>query len=102
VTIDEQLRELVREVVAEEVDRRVAELTESRWIPAKRAGEILGISGEAVGLRVRQGKLAGKLYGRRIYVDRIALDLAIAEGCATLPRTQLGHDPEHDRSRGDG
>lgn len=100
MTLDEQMRELVREVVAEEIDRRVAELTESRWIPAKRAGEILGISGEAVGLRVRQGKLAGKLYGRRIYVDRIALDLAIAEGRATLPRTQLGVTPSTKRPGG--
>jgi len=102
MSIDEQLRELVREIVDEEIEARLGELNESRWITAKKAGEILGISGEAVGLRVRQGKLVGRLYGRRIYVDRIALDLAIADGRATLPRTQLGYDPEQKRSRGDG
>ena len=80
MSLDEELRELVREIVREEI---AAVERPSRWVPAKEAGRILGISAAGVGNRVRRGTLAGRLYRRRIYVDREALDAEIAS--ATLP-----------------
>ena len=87
----DHLETLIRQIVRDELASRQQPLWP--WVPAKEAGELLGISAAAVGQRVRQGTLPGRLYGRRIYVDRVALDASIR--AATLPRSLLGADPEH-------
>lgn len=94
--IDEHLRELVREVVVEEV----AKLSlRPRFRTAKQAAELLDISPAAVAARVRQGTLPGVIHARRVYVDWVAFEDMIAERSATLPGTQLRDNPEHNRGR---
>jgi excisionase family DNA binding protein len=77
VSLDENLRELVREVVREElaVERRK---TPWGWLTTKQAGELLGISSHRVAARVREGKLPGRTYGGRVYVDRQELERVFA------------------------
>jgi hypothetical protein len=92
------LREVVREVVQEELSKRPSSST-PRWVTPAQAGELLGIKPEAVKWRLRQGRLPGRFYGRRWYVDGEALDAAIADSPATLLRNQLGSAPEHKGGR---
>lgn len=92
------LMERLEPIVNELVDRRMSE-QQPRWITPTEAGAVLGIKPEAVKWRLRQGRLAGRLYGNRWYVDGKALDAAIAESPATLPRNQLGLTPEQHRGR---
>jgi hypothetical protein len=78
------LEAVILEIVREEL--AIRERTESklfRWITAKEAGELLGIKTDSVSARVRQGKLPGRLYAGRVYVDRAALEAEIDS--ATLP-----------------
>lgn len=71
--LEEELRELVREVVREElaVERR---RTPWGWLTTKQASEILGITPHRVAARVREGKLPGRTVGGRVYVDREELE----------------------------
>jgi hypothetical protein len=82
----EALVEVIRQIVREEVEEHW------RWLTPEQAGELLGISQEAVVTRLRRDKLPGKRYEGRWYVDRKALDVAIAESPATL--LQLRANPE--------
>lgn len=87
---------VLRPIIEDVVEELLADRDEHRrWLTAVEAGELLGISAAAVGARVRKGSLPGRLYCRRIYVDREALDEAI-EGSATLPSSAWG-DPRATR-----
>lgn len=86
---DQALRGVIRKVVQEELQGHSMHF---RWLTTTAAGEILGISPAAVAARVRQGKLPGRLYQRRYYVDGEALDSDIAGSRATLPSLRV--DPE--------
>ena len=86
--LDRYLRDAIRQIVREELREREHG---PRWLTVKQAGEILGITPAAVAARVRRGKLPGRLYQRRYYIDRSALDAAIDESRATVP--QLGANP---------
>jgi len=88
----EQLYDSLHRVIEQIIDKKLAALPSLgwRWMPAKEAGVVLGISAAAVGQRVRQGTLPGRLYGRRIYVDAEALASEIDR--ATTEQ-QSGPDP---------
>lgn len=76
----------LRRVVREEVARAGLEW---RWRTPKQAGELLGISEEAVRQRVLRGQLpAAKLEGR-IYVDVHALDALIGNDRYDGPRLHV-------------
>lgn len=68
---DRWLRETIRQVVREEIAQGDPTWN---WLTAKQAGELLGISPHRVSARVREGKLPGKKFGGRTYVDREALE----------------------------
>lgn len=77
------LAEVVREVIAPELDAMRAAWTEALqeveqradgdWIPAEVAARRLGISLPALYARIRRGLPASK-HGRRLYVNRDDLD----------------------------
>lgn len=95
-TLVEALRSVIEQIVDERHEKH-AEGGSWRWLTAPQAGVILGISAAAVGARVRQGTLPGRLYGRRIYVDREALDAAIDS--ATFPALSLDFPTEQREGR---
>jgi hypothetical protein len=67
----ELLRPLVLELVQEEVKRAKLGM---RWVPVKKAAELLGISEPALRQRVKAGSVPGKNVEGRVYVDMLALD----------------------------
>ena len=74
MTLDEQIRAIVREEIA--ATRR----PNWRWLTTKQAAELLGITPHRVAARVREGKLPGKRFGGRTYVDGDALAEAFERG----------------------
>lgn len=48
-----------------------------RWLCLAEAGEILGISAEAVRMMLRRGRIPYASMGRRIFIDRADLDRAL-------------------------
>ena len=77
----------IRQVVQEEVARAGLEW---RWRTPKQAGELLGISEEAVRQRVRRGQLPGYRLEGRVYLDIKDLDALIGNGRYHGPRLQNG------------
>ncbi len=62
-------------------DRKLAEhvaQTEVRWISTGQAARLLGVSADAVRMRVNRGTLVGRRRGRRIEIDASS-----ARGCQT-------------------
>ena len=90
------LAELVLEV--EELRSRVLGLEQEReggakrWLTAGEAGAYLGCSERAVYERLRRKRIpaeAVRYSGRRVYVDRLALDLSLEEGLAWVVTTEM-------------
>lgn len=69
------LGDIVRDIVREELTR---ERSGWRWLTTQQASELLGISAHRIAARVREGKLPGRKYGGRTYVDRIELEKQLA------------------------
>ena len=66
------------------IDERVAEAmtTDSqtpRWLTVEQAASYLGCSPKAIRGRIERGRLAALREGRRVYLDREALDAAFAD-----------------------
>ena len=76
----EQLVEALRRVIVQIVDERQAEQQQRswHWLTTKQASELLGISPHRVAARVREGKLPGRQYQGRTYVDGEELEKQIA------------------------
>jgi excisionase family DNA binding protein len=55
-----------------------------RWLTMKEAGQVLGISGEAVRALIRRGRLPYTTLGAKIYIDRLALDSMLEARKVTL------------------
>lgn len=78
-----ELLDLIDEVVDERVAAALADRNgdgAKRWLTPREAGVHLGCSGRAVYERIRKGRIpaeAVKHSGRRVYVDRRALDRAL-------------------------
>lgn len=69
--ISDALAEFVREIVREELDRRLAEIAPAParpWLTVAEAAEQLGCSRDAVRMRVKRGRLEARRQGRRLYV----------------------------------
>ena len=77
----------MRQVAREEVARAGLEW---RWRTPEQAGELLGISAEAVRQRVLRGQLPGYRLGGRVYLDIKDLDALIGNGRYHGPRLQNG------------
>jgi hypothetical protein len=75
MSLDEKIRELVRELVREEL---AGQARSWGWLTTKQASEMLGITPHRVAARVREGKLPGRVYGGRVYVDRAELEKVFA------------------------
>jgi excisionase family DNA binding protein len=74
----EGLLALVRAEVAAALVAREPEV--KRWLSAKEAGAYLGCSERAVHQRIRRGRIPAEAIrhsGRRLLVDRLALDRAL-------------------------
>ncbi len=59
-------------LVADEVAARLASAPANgrrRWLTLDEAGERLGVSADAVRMRVRRGRLESRRQGRRLYVS---------------------------------
>ena len=72
-----QLRELVREIVREELERQLAEIVPedgSPWLTLDQAADRLACSVDAVRMRVKRGRLEARHHGRRVYVSRSSVD----------------------------
>lgn len=67
----ELLRPLVRRLVREEVKR--AKL-EQRWVPVKKAAELLDLTEVAVRSRVRRDQLPGRNVNGKVFVDMEEFD----------------------------
>jgi hypothetical protein len=67
--LEEELRELVREVVQEEMRSRAF-----AWLTADEAALKFGITADAVRRRVREGRLPGRTHAGRVYVDMVEFD----------------------------
>jgi excisionase family DNA binding protein len=88
VNPEDQLRCVLAAEVVEAllalVEERVAEasatspLFSQRWLTVEQAAEYLGCSAKAIRGRIDRGRLAAVRDGRRVYVDRQALDAAFA------------------------
>jgi excisionase family DNA binding protein len=48
--------------------------TNRKWLTLDEAGERLGISRDAVRMRVKRGRLESKTHGRRVYVSAAGVD----------------------------
>lgn len=59
----------------------------SPWLTVDQTAEYLGTTAKAVRRRIDRGRLRAVRDGRRIYVDREALDAAFAAGRGTLSGT---------------
>jgi excisionase family DNA binding protein len=67
-----------------EIDRRVqvalaeldgrAPVAGRRWLTLEEAGERLGVSADAVRMRVKRGRLESRQQGRRLYVSADSVD----------------------------
>jgi DNA-directed RNA polymerase specialized sigma24 family protein len=78
----EVVAELER-LIVEEVQRRVAEEQRFGWVTLERAGELLGISADAVRKRIERTLLEAHKYEGRWYVDTAVLDRVIRDAeCA--------------------
>jgi excisionase family DNA binding protein len=75
----EELRSLVRAEVAAALTARDREPAK-RWLTAPEAGAYLGCSERAVHQRIRRGRIPAEALrhqGRRLLLDRLALDRAL-------------------------
>lgn len=72
-----ELRRIVEQLVDERIQQNGGSPPRWRWLTTKQAAELLGISPHRIAARVREGKLPGRQYGGRTYVDREELDKAI-------------------------
>jgi excisionase family DNA binding protein len=84
------LAELVSEMTS--LRARLEELEQhrdagKRWLTIDETAAYLGITAKAIRRRVDRGRLPIVRDGRRLYVDRTALDDAFAEKRSTLPAT---------------
>jgi excisionase family DNA binding protein len=76
-------REELRSLVQAEVERALAARDREpakRWLTAREAGAYLGCSERAVYQRVRRGRIPAEALrhqGRRLFLDRLALDRAL-------------------------
>jgi excisionase family DNA binding protein len=78
------------EAIERLVDERVAAALEAvqangskRWLSVRQAGEFLGCSERAVYRRIETGRIPAETVrhsGRRVYIDRKALDRALERG----------------------
>jgi len=76
----EALVDALRAVIEQIVDEREAEHAKAgswRWLTTVQAAELLGISHHRIAAKVREGKLPGRKYHGRTYVDREELEQAI-------------------------
>lgn len=68
---------------------RLEQPTRSRWLTVDQAAEYLGVTAKAIRRRADRGRLSVVRDGRRVYVDRAALDEAFAaRGSMLRPTTQ--------------
>jgi excisionase family DNA binding protein len=70
----ELLGDFVGERVGEVLDRRE---TDRRWLTPEEAGVYLGVSAGAIRKRITRGKIRYTRIGRRLLVDRHALDVEL-------------------------
>jgi excisionase family DNA binding protein len=82
-SLSAEAREELRALVQAEVEMALANRDrepQKRWLTAREAGVYLGCSERAVHQRIRRGRIpAGALrhQGRRLLIDRLALDRAL-------------------------
>ena len=69
--IEQLVEERVREELAARDSRIAAERT---WLTLEEAGEQLGVSADAVRMRVKRGRLEAKTQGRRVYVSAASVE----------------------------
>jgi excisionase family DNA binding protein len=75
---------VVRAIVAEEVERQLAERdTPPEWLDVERAAERYGLTADALRKRAQRGQLPHVRDGRRLLFERRALDSALES--ATIP-----------------
>ena len=85
------LAEAILAALREELDAAHSPAAEpaSRWLTVEQAAEYLGTTSKAVRRRIDRGRLRIVRDGRRVYVDRLALDDAFtARGSMLRPTTQ--------------
>jgi excisionase family DNA binding protein len=76
-------REELRALIRAEVERALAARDREpakRWLTAREAGAYLGCSERAVHQRIRRGRISAEALrhqGRRLFLDRLALDRAL-------------------------
>jgi excisionase family DNA binding protein len=68
------LEDLVAERVQVELAAVAAPATERMWLTLEEAAERLGISADAVRMRVNRGRLEARRHGRRLYVSAASVD----------------------------
>jgi excisionase family DNA binding protein len=65
----------VAQSVAEAIAQHAAKLNGDRtWLTLSEAGERLGVSADAIRMRVRRGRLEARRQGRRVYVRAASVD----------------------------
>jgi excisionase family DNA binding protein len=68
------IEQLVEERVRQELAARDSRVAERTWLTLEEAGEQLGVSADAVRMRVKRGRLEGKTQGRRVYVSAASVE----------------------------
>jgi excisionase family DNA binding protein len=82
-----EVRELRARVAELERDRRSA--ADSRWLSVEQTADYLDTTPKAIRARIGRGRLPVVRDGRRVYVDRQALDATYADkGRMLSPTTQ--------------
>jgi excisionase family DNA binding protein len=68
------LEQLVFETVRAELAASRTESADRRWLTLDEASERLGVSADAVRMRVKRGRLDSRRQGRRLYVSAASVD----------------------------
>jgi excisionase family DNA binding protein len=71
--------QLIEAFVVQAVDTELARhapagRNDRKWLTLKEAGEQLGVSADAVRMRIKRGRLESRRHGRRIYVSTSSID----------------------------
>ncbi len=64
-------------LVADELATRLPPVTmngDRKWLSLEEAGELLGVSADAIRMRVQRGRLESRRHGRRLYVSAQSVD----------------------------